>query len=301
MGGLDFTSFDGGYSGGSVVGTGLIEPSDAGAVWHLDLQARQVVAGDLLRDLFSSTALSGGPSDLRFKLQSQGNSVRQWMAALDGSASLNMVGGRINDDLVNVALASIFEALTLAGGSDGGQVNCAVGQLAIADGIVQSRRMVADLRGATIVGGGRIDLRNETIAMRFAPASKRTSLATFAGPFDVVGPLAEPMWPRRRGYGDGVLPVPPLLATAGIADSVAGLAGVNLTSKAPPALYRRGRRAEVDLEAKAASGATSANKNTSSPTSSGGLDDVNAGFRACLPDRRPRTTKAPRRGVPGTR
>jgi uncharacterized protein involved in outer membrane biogenesis len=282
---LDFTSFNGGYSGGSVTGTGLIEPSDAGAVWHLDLQARQVVAGDLLRDLFSSTALSGGPSDLRFKLQSQGNSVRQWMAALDGSASLNMVGGRINDDLVNVALASIFETLTLAGGSDGGQVNCAVGQLAIADGIVQSQRMVADLRGATIVGGGRIDLRNETIAMRFSPASKRTSLATFAGPFDVVGPLAEPnVGPDAAATAMSAAGAAASLATVGIADSVAGLAGVNLTSKsaAGASCIAAADEPKLTSKQKAASGTTLAKKNTSSPDteSSGGLlDDVSAGFQ----------------------
>ncbi|MGH6959688.1 MAG: AsmA family protein, partial [Dongiaceae bacterium] len=186
---LDIASFHGGVSGGTLFGTAMIEPSDAGPVWHLDLQARQVVAGDLLRDLFGSAALSGGRSDLTFKLQSQGSSLRAVMAALDGSASLSMTGGRINGDLVNVALAGIFESLTLARGGDGGQVNCAVAQLAVADGIAQSRRIVADLRGATILGGGRIDLRNETIAMRFSPASKRTSLATFAGPFDVVGPL----------------------------------------------------------------------------------------------------------------
>jgi uncharacterized protein involved in outer membrane biogenesis/HPt (histidine-containing phosphotransfer) domain-containing protein len=282
---LDFTSLSGGYSGGSVVGTGLIEPSDAGAVWHLDLQARQVVAGDLLRDLFGSTALSGGLSDLTFKLRSQGNSVRQLMAALDGTASLNMVGGRINDDLVNVALAGTFKTLTLAGGGDGGQVNCAVAQLAIADGIAQSRRMVADLRGATIVGGGRIDLRNETIAMRFAPASKRTSLATFAGPFDVVGPLAEPnVGPDAAATAMSGAGAAASVATVGIADSIAGLAGVNLTNKsaagASCAPATDGPKSTSTQ--KAGAGTSSAKKNTS-PTkteSSGGLlDDVNAGFQ----------------------
>jgi AsmA family protein len=187
--------------------------------------------------------------------------------------------------LVNVALAGTFETLTLAGGGDGGQVNCAVAQLAIADGIAQSRRMVADLRGATIVGGGRIDLRNETIAMRFAPASKRTSLATFAGPFDVVGPLAEPnVGPDAAATAMSGAGAAASVATVGIADSIAGLAGVNLTNKsaagASCAPATDGPKSTSTQ--KAGAGTSSAKKNTS-PTkteSSGGLlDDVNAGFQ----------------------
>lgn len=212
--------------------------------------------------------------------------MRQLMAALDGSASLNLVGGRINDDLVNVALADVFESLTLAGGgSDGGEVNCAVAQLAIAHGIAQSRRMVANLRGATIVGGGRIDLRNETIAMRFAPASKRTSLATFAGPFDVVGPLAEPnVGPDAAATAMNAAGAAASLSTVGIADSIAGLAGVNLTNKSSvgASCTSAADEPKSTSKQKSSAGTTSAKKSTS-PTkteSSGGLlDDVSAGFQ----------------------
>jgi uncharacterized protein involved in outer membrane biogenesis len=236
------------------------------------LQAHQVVMGDMLGDLFGSTALTGGRADLAFQLQSQGNSLRAVMAALDGSASLNMTGGRINDDLVDVALAGIFESLTLAGGNDGGQVNCAIAQFDIADGIAQGRRVVADLRGATVVGAGRIDLRNETVAMRFTPASKRTNLARFAGPFDVVGPLAAPaVRPDVVGTATNAVGAAASVGTLGIADSIVGLAGINLTNK------NAGASCAVAADNPAA---TSTQKSSPRKKSSGSLlDDVGEGLR----------------------
>ena len=145
--------------------------------------------------------------------------------------------------------------------------------------------MVADLRGATIVGGGRIDLRNEIIAMRFASASKRTSLATFAGPFDVVGPLAEPnVGPDAAATAMNAAGAAASLATVGIADSIAGLAGVNLTNKSAvgASCTAVADKPKSTASQKAASGTTSAKKNTSSTKteSSGGLlDGVSAGFQ----------------------
>ena len=158
--------------------------------------------------------------------------------------------------------------------------------------------MVADLRGATIVGGGRIDLRNETIAMRFSPASKRTSLATFAGPFDVVGPLAEPnVGPDAAATAMSAAGAAASLATVGIADSVAGLAGVNLTSKsaAGASCIAAADEPKLTSKQKAASGTTSAKKNTSSPDteSSGGLlDDVSAGFQDLFDGSAPTNNKS---------
>jgi uncharacterized protein involved in outer membrane biogenesis len=274
---LAINSFQAGFEGGTLAGTGAIGPGDSAPPWQLDLQGSQLAMGDLMRDLFGSAALSGGRADLAFQLQSQGNSLRAVMGAIDGTASLSLAGGRINDDLVNVALAGIFESLTLAGGNDGGLLNCAVAQFDLADGVGQSRRAVADLRGATVVGAGRIDLRNESIAMRFTPASKQTNLARFAGPFDVVGPLASPsVRPDVVGTATNAVGAAASVGTLGIADSIVGLAGINLTNKNAGASCV----VTADKPAATSSQKTSTGTTTTRKRNSGGLlDDVSESLR----------------------
>jgi uncharacterized protein involved in outer membrane biogenesis len=279
---LAINSFQAGFEGGTLAGTGAIGPGDTAPTWQLDLQGHQLAMGDLLRDLFGSAALSGGRADLAFQLQSQGNSLRAVMGALDGTASLSVAGGRINDDLVNVALAGIFESLTLAGGNDGGLLNCAVAQFDLADGVGQSRRAVADLRGATVVGTGRIDLRNESIAMRFTPASKHTNLARFAGPFDVVGPLASPsVRPDVVGTATNAVGAAASVGTLGIADSIVGLAGINLTNKnAGASCAVAANQPAATSSQKTSTGTTTTGTTTTRRKNSGGLlDDVTEGLR----------------------
>ena len=46
--------------------------------------------------------------------------------------------------------------------------------------------------GATVVGSGNIDLRNERIDMRVDPKSKNLNLSAIAVPMRVTGPLASP-------------------------------------------------------------------------------------------------------------
>jgi uncharacterized protein involved in outer membrane biogenesis len=279
---LAINSFQAGFEGGTLAGTGAIGPGDTAPPWQLDLKGNQLAMGDLMRNLFGSAALSGGRADLAFQLKSQGASLRAVMGALDGTASLNLAGGRINDGLVNVALAGIFESLTLAGGNDGGALNCAVAQFDLADGVAQSRRVVADLRGATVVGVGRMDLRNETIAMRFTPASKHTNLARFAGPVDVAGPLASPsVRPDVVGTATNAVGAAASVGTLGIADSIVGLAGINLTNKnagASCAVVADQPGATSDQQTSPTT--TSTTTTTTRKKSSGGLlDDVSEGLR----------------------
>ena len=71
-------------------------------------------------------------------------------------------------------------------------LNCFVLGIDFDDGVGTSRALLVDFPNLSIMGRGEVDLRDETLNLRFASNSKTASLATFAVPFVVRGTLASP-------------------------------------------------------------------------------------------------------------
>jgi uncharacterized protein involved in outer membrane biogenesis len=187
---VDVSAFQADLAGGWLTGAASLETGAGDPRWRLQLQARQVAAGDLLRLLSGSSIVSGGRADLAFDLRSRGRSASGLLAALTGTANADLTGGRISDDFTG--LADLPNLVSFTADPDSRRLTCVAARFAIKDGIVRSNRLVVDTRDAVVAGSGQLDLRRATIAMRFKPTSKQAGGDRLAVPFDLEGPLADP-------------------------------------------------------------------------------------------------------------
>ncbi|MEX0695910.1 MAG: AsmA family protein [Dongiaceae bacterium] len=195
------------------------------------LTARQVEAGALLRTLGISEVLSGGRLDLDVDVRGGGESVRAIMAGLDGTASLQMGSGRIDDGFVELLLADLVKLISFGGAGDNSTINCLVGGFDIENGLAVSRGLVLDTPGAAVVGSGRIHLDSEKLDLHFQPKAKQTNLVNLAIPVNVGGTLASPrVTPDPVGTVTGVVGGAVGFATGGVFGVLGALTGTGAAS-----------------------------------------------------------------------
>jgi len=183
--------FRAGISGGQLDLSSIVNAAGKTPSVSLKSNANGVRGDDLLGLLGLDGVLGGGNADLALDLVGQGDSPRDLMGGLGGTAQLHMSGGYINNEFARLLLADMTQMIATAG-QGGASVSCLVTSFDAKKGIATSRTTVIDAPGAAIVGSGRINLKKETIAMRFEPVAKQIGLSQFAIPVDVVGPLASP-------------------------------------------------------------------------------------------------------------
>jgi hypothetical protein len=130
--------------------------------------------------------------------------------------------------------ADIFQLVTFGGSGDAAHVDCAVTDLAAVDGIANTKSMVLDTPGVTIAGSGDINLRDETLHLRFDSNSKQVNLANLAVPLNVGGTLSHPsVSPDALGaVGDtaNFAARAANTATFGVLNSLTGVGGSDATA-----------------------------------------------------------------------
>ncbi len=210
-----------GYAGGQVSMKGSGDVNPAAPLWTLQGSARRLAGGEALHRLLGLAMVSGGQADADFSLAASGRSLREIAMTLDGGAGISLIDGRIDDNLMRLFLTNLTQAISP--GDRGAQLRCLTAIFNFADGIGRTRSFVADTGAAVVVGGGDINLRNETINMVFEPSAKDVSLAVVAVPVRVKGPLAKPsVGPDPVGVATKV----PRTAIS-LADAALGLVGAD--------------------------------------------------------------------------
>jgi uncharacterized protein involved in outer membrane biogenesis len=116
-------------------------------------------------------------------------SLRGLMGGLNGKASFATGEGRVQNAFARLLLSNLFGLLTPLDG-DASRISCIAGNFDIKQGIATTRGTVVETPGATVVGTGNIDLRNERIDVD--PKSKDLNLSAIAVPVRITGPLASP-------------------------------------------------------------------------------------------------------------
>lgn len=131
------------------------------------VRAKNVDLGRMLKGLNISSSMEG-LLDLTAKLKGRGSSVAALMAGLDGDiiailgngrmplAYLNMIGADISASLVK--LLNPFDEFI-----DTANINCLVADFNIAKGQAKSDIIVIDDPRKTLIGHGRVDLKNEEL------------------------------------------------------------------------------------------------------------------------------------------
>jgi AsmA family protein len=156
------------------------------------LRANNVDGVPFMEAMGLGGAVTAGHINMEAQVAGPGTSLRDMMAKLNGGLHLEMGEGAIKNDFARLMFADLFQLVTFGGTGDAAHVDCAVTDLVAVDGIANTRSMVLDTPGVTIVGNGDINLRDETLHLRFDSNSKQVNLANLAVPLNVGGTLSHP-------------------------------------------------------------------------------------------------------------
>jgi len=177
--------------GGTINGSGTLKPVKNAPILALKLAASGVQSAPLLNMMGLEDVLTVGRLDMTMDVNGPATSTRDLMAGLNGKAGFATGEGQVRNSFARLLLSDLFGLLKPLGG-DGSRISCIAGHFDIKQGIATTRGTVVDTPGATVVGAGNIDLRNERIDMRVDPKSKDLNLSAIAVPVRVTGPLASP-------------------------------------------------------------------------------------------------------------
>ncbi len=233
---LHFDPLDFGIADGHIVSNVAMDVNRRPAQAHGQIQARNVELKRIFPRLASPQG-SAGRIGGRARFRTEGDSVAQLFAAMDGEAAVSMRGGEASTlalVLTNLDLARA--AALLLKGDETAEISCAVAALHAKSGVVQPDLLVIDSTAVVITGEGTVDLRQERYDLRLNGDSKRPSLLALRGPIVIGGTFKTPIVGPALG---------PLAARVG--------ASVGLGALAPPLailpLIDPGDAADVDCRA----------------------------------------------------
>ncbi len=165
---------------------------------NLNFNGKDIELGRIASDIKQDKGFAGGKTNITIKLKSHGNSVRQLMAKLDGTAlvvvdemdtSIKWTGGESFDGFLN--------ALNLKKEHDkGARLKCAVAKLNIKNGIAVSDRGIAlETKKFNVVIDGSVNLKNEKLDVSIHPSSAgkiKIGVGSLVDMVRVRGTIAEP-------------------------------------------------------------------------------------------------------------
>lgn len=126
------------------------------------------------------------------KLTSSGASPHLLMANLSGDARFVARSGRIKDAAFKGLTTGLGEVLPWAKQADGSVITCMVADWPVVRGTATAKTVLMDTPGFSVAVTGNIDLGGELLHLTVIPKAKTASLASFAVPVRLKGPLNDP-------------------------------------------------------------------------------------------------------------
>jgi AsmA family protein len=178
-----------GIGGGTMKGIVDLNPVDDRVDSDIDLALRGVDIGRLLQSF--KLGNGRGAIDGSIKVTGRGASVSEVLAHGDGEFRAVMPnGGDISALLVDLlgleAANSLFAAIGIPTTE---QIQCAVVDFQLRQGILASRALEISTTDHVISGGGRIDLSRELVEMTLRTDPKHFTIGKLAAPISIYGPF----------------------------------------------------------------------------------------------------------------
>lgn len=189
---LDLTNVTGNLVDGRFSAGGTLDSMQSPPPAVVRMRADDVAAVPLLETMGLAGVLQAKNANLEVELSGPAASLRALMASANGNVLFETGSGRLQNDFVRLLFADVFGLISFGGSNDASQVNCLVTRFDIKNGIAQSRGIVLDTPGATVLGSGTIDLGAERLNLHLDTQSKQVNLANLAVPMNVTGPLSKP-------------------------------------------------------------------------------------------------------------
>lgn len=151
---------------------------------HLELSELMITGG--------GAAAVEGPLATDIFLQSEGNSVAQIMATLDGNINLLMEQGSANAKALDMFVGGLTAMVgtIFAEESSKTKINCAISDIKLKDGILTPQLVVLDTQFSTVFADGQVDLKKEQLDIKVTPAAKGVTLSV-AYPVRLHGSLSK--------------------------------------------------------------------------------------------------------------
>ncbi|WP_336692229.1 AsmA family protein [Delftia acidovorans] len=191
------------------------------------------VQGLQLSALFPEIELmkkSLGSMDGALGLEGRGQSIAEWLGTSSGDIRLYVRDGRFSKQLLDLAALNLGSVIVtkLFGADKEVQLNCAVADLTVKQGMARTRNVKLATPEAIIEATGQISLAQETMDLRIVPESLKWKFFSLRTPLYVRGSFAQPKV--------GVEPGPLLLrAGAAVAAAVVAPAALALVPLTVPA------------------------------------------------------------------
>ncbi|MDJ0851718.1 MAG: AsmA family protein [Myxococcota bacterium] len=164
-------------AGGLLMGRASVDAADSPPSFALRMQGSGIDLGALVEQAVGPDVLSGGTTKFEIDLVAQGASLRSLMASLDGRVFTDSGRGVVHDaDLDRLGAGVLTQVVTmvdpLAKTETSTRVKCAVLFFDVRDGIAETDRAIAvETRKMRVVGSGKIDFRQERLALGIRPES----------------------------------------------------------------------------------------------------------------------------------
>lgn len=224
---LTLTSVTGNLVDGRFAAAGSLDSMQSPPPLLARLRADEVAAGPLLETMGLASVLTSKNANLEVELAGPAQSLRSLMAGANGHVTFEAGRGQLQNDFVRLLFADLFSLISFGGSNDASQVNCLAARFVVENGIAVSRGIVLDTPGATVLGSGQIDLRQERLALHLDTQSKQINLANLAVPMNVGGTFANPsVTPDALGAVGNTADFATRaadIATLGVLSSVTGL------------------------------------------------------------------------------
>lgn len=206
------------YAGGDIDLNFALDASKQIPDWEIDLKAGSINTEKLLTDWYGTADL-GGELNLAMNLKSQGKSPRDIAAALTGGMGYAVEQGWVPRN-VDLMAADVFDALlTLPTTRKRTDLNCMVISFTYEKGIGTSRILSMDTDDFSAIGGGKVDLRDETIELLIKPKQKKRLVMSSSSPVYIFGSLSNPSF-SKKPYQEAAKLLSDLIIPLGISDRV---------------------------------------------------------------------------------
>jgi uncharacterized protein involved in outer membrane biogenesis len=159
---------------------------------HFALKARSLKLKQLfpgVEAMQNSLGELNGDADIR----GTGNSVAALLGSANGDLRLLMNDGTVSRGLMEIAGLNVGNYVVgRLFGDDEVQINCAISDVTIKDGLVTPRVFVLDTENAVINITGEVNLKNEALDLDIVPRSKGLRIISLRSPLYVHGTFKEP-------------------------------------------------------------------------------------------------------------
>jgi uncharacterized protein involved in outer membrane biogenesis len=164
-------------------------------VRHIDLH--ELLGGPTMPDIVKRTEGTVGGF---IKLDTNGVSLREFLARMNGDARFFMENGQVSDLLQKLAPLNVLGALGVyVSGDKPVPINCLVSRFDIKNGVAMVSTLLLDTSSTEVVGAGEVNFADETITLTLTPRNKSFTVVSLHTPVDVGGTFGDPQYHLKPG------------------------------------------------------------------------------------------------------